>query len=214
MRKSQRSCFISPLKKEKNSNIRTKQWLCYQLWDQYISPFSIKVRDKSLRGESRVHWVVTRFREECKCGKQATSKERSRVVWWTQHGVDFPFQPCPSAAHGLKIKKVLQLCGFESRRETGGCQAKGWTGAWINGQPGYFHMGWQSEPTDHRSLARRSNSRVPSVVWPIRQQWKPSAREVVEGRERSEIGSAINVDLKTYSLLQPELLPAVSQTRT
>lgn len=196
--------------------MRTKNSDCVTNYKiNILTHFWIKASDKSLGEESRVHRVGARFRGESKHGKQATSKGEVKGGLMNAAWSRFSLSAVSIGSTLSKIKKVLQLCGFESRRETGGgCQAKGWTGAWINGQPGYFHMGWQSEPTDHRSLARRSNSRVPSVVWPMRQQWKPSAREVVEGREGSEIGSAINVDLKTYSLLQPELLPAVSQTRT
>ncbi len=93
----------------------------------------------------------------------------------------------------LHNSKLLQLCVALSRGERQGCQ----TWAWINGQPGYFHMGWQSEPTDHRSLARRSNSRVPPVA-ANETAVEAKCQRGVAGGEGSEIGSeiesAINVD--------------------
>lgn len=124
----------------------------------------------------------------------------------------FPFS-CVHLQRSVRLKMIIARCGFETG-ERQGCQTEGWTGAWINGQPGYFHMGWQSEPMDHRSLARRSNSRVPSA-WDGSEAKRQKGGEGERGEWDRE---AINVDWKTYFTIAAgkgsavQVSPAVSQT--
>lgn len=71
----------------------------------------------------------------------------------------------------------------------------------INGQPGYSRTCRQSELTDHRSLARRANSRVPpageaseaALESQISERW---CWEV--GERESEMGSVNNVTRITH----------------
>lgn len=63
--------------------------------------------------------VMTRFRGESKCGKQATSKGEVKGGLMNAAWSRFSLSAVSICSTLSKIKKVLQLCGFESRRETG-----------------------------------------------------------------------------------------------
>lgn len=99
--------------------------------------------------------------------------------------------------------------------KTRGGHTEGRAGAMINGQPGYFRTGWQSEPRDHRSLARRSISRVPSAV---RQQWKAKYQGGGVGRwgrEKVRRGVRLMVGgLLTIAAGKGLKQPSMSQTWT
>lgn len=135
--------------------------------------------------KAKVQWVVTRFRQGGKCGKQATRRGQGCFLRWTQRGAGFPFS-CVHLQHSAQLKSILALCGFESR---GGTRISNWG---MNKWPTrIFPHGltvWTDGPQVTGSPFQQSGA-ICSLANETAEEAK--CQKGGEGREGSETGSEI-----------------------